>query len=154
MYVTRHDANFCSTSFTRCDDAWAVWTNQTNTWTVFNISNCFDHIQCRDSFSNTNNYAFTFDEIKCISRFHNCFSSVWWWYIDDRCISIGCVYCISHAVPNRIWLSLQFNGLSTFSRCASAYDVGAVFNHFIGMEHALLSSDSLHQYFCIFFNPN
>ena len=48
---------------------------------------------------------------------------------------------------------LEVDGLTAFSGCASADDVGAVLT-ILSAWNILLSSDALHEDLCVFFNPN
>ena len=148
-----HNPNFRPTIFPWRDDAWAVRSNQSNSRTILDESNCFDHVKCWYSFSDAYDDTFALDLIESISCFHNRFTGKWRRNIDDGCIRIGRFNCFKHGIPYREVFSLQFNRLTSFTRRASPNNVGSIFDHFIRMEHPLLSSNSLHQELCVFFNP-
>ena len=154
MNMSWHDSNFCATAISRRYDSWAIGTNQSNPRSVFDIGHSFHHVECRDTLSNAHYNAFTFDAVKGISSFHYCFSGKGWRDIDDSCISVSCSNRFTHTVPHREWITLQLHGLTAFAGRTSTDNVCAVFDHLIGMEHALLSCNSLYQDFRIFFNPN
>ena len=149
-----HDSNLSAAFFSGRDNSWAVRSNESNTWSVFDVCNRLHHVEGWDSFCNTDDDSFTFDGVKGIRCLHNCLCSKRWRDVNDGGISIGCFDGFTHAVPHWERFSLEFNGLTAFTGSAPTNDVSAVFDHLVCMEHALLSSDSLHQYFRIFFNPN
>ena len=149
-----HDADFSAAVVAGGDDAGAVRTNQSNTRTVVDERHGFHHVKCRNAFGDADHNAFALDGIKGVSSLHDGLPGEGRRDVDDGGIRIGGFDGFKHRVPHWKGLTLKVDGLTAFSGCASADDVGAVLDHLVSVEHSLLSSDALHEDLCVFFNPN
>ena len=154
MDVAGHDADFGATVVAGRDDARAVGADETNAGAVLNKGHGLHHVQGGDSFGDADHDALALDGVKGISRFHDGLSGKGRWHVDDRGVGIGFRDGIEHGIPNGEGLALKLHGLTALAGGAPAHDVGAVLDHLVSVEHALLARDALNEDLGVFLNPN
>ncbi len=71
-------------------------------------------------------------------------------YVDDAGVGARLLNSLGHRVKDRHVV----NRLSPLARSDSSHDMGAIFDHFLGVKCAFAAGDALHQKFGVFVNQD
>ena len=122
------------------ENAWAIWSDKTGFLTL-HISTNLNHILNRYMLGNADNQIQA-----CLYTLHNGVSSKARWYEYYRSSSTSSLNSILNSVEYRNTL-YHLTSLAWSNTC---YDLGAIFQHLLSMEHCGFTSNALYNNLCIF----
>ncbi len=135
--MTRHNTDL---TFSRSDNTRTVRSDQANAQLV-TLNFRIQHIQCRNTFSNTN------DQLNAgISGFKDRVFTERSWYVNNRSFSTGC--------SNRVFNGIEYRQTqvfsTTFTRSYTTNHFGAVCNRLFRVESTLSTGKALADHFGVF----